>query len=31
MEKRHDICYVECKEPVEHRVNYVSCKGISEV
>ena len=31
MENGHDICYVECKEPVEDRVNYDSYKGISEV
>ena len=31
MEKGHDICYVEYKEPVEDRVNYNSCKGINEV
>jgi len=30
-EKRHDIWYVECKEPVEDRVTYDSCKRISEV
>jgi hypothetical protein len=31
MEKGHDICYVEFKEPVKDGVSYGSCKGISEV